>query len=47
MLDPRSLRLADLDPPREQIVYAGDDENDALEEIAPEQIAAKARGGAA
>jgi trehalose-phosphatase len=83
----RLCRLADCDPSREQIVYAGDDENDAvairwvlskggvgivvgnritvsqarhvegpaglaravreLEEIAPERITAKARGGAA
>jgi len=83
----RLCRLADRDPSRERIVYAGDDENDAvairwvlskggagivvgnritvpqarhvegpadlaravreLEEIAPERITAKARGGAA
>ena len=83
----RLCRLADWDPPRERIVYAGDDENDAvairwvlskggagivvgnritvsrarhvkgpadlaravrdLEGIAPERIAAEARGGAA
>jgi trehalose 6-phosphate phosphatase len=83
----RLCRIADRDPSRERIVYAGDDENDAvairwvlakggagivvgnritvpqarrvegptglaravreLEEIAPERITAKARGGAA
>jgi len=47
----RLCQLADRDPIRERIVYAGDDENDAvairdLEEIVPEQVAGKARGGA-